>query len=756
MIENVTNSSAAVLTVGATGGKSWTMYELIIVVIFVLGMGLFKQIVLSVRGFFGFLFQRQKQGQKQEERIADAALKILKEGVVQELPNPSPWTLQHFYKHIKDNAQNPSLDPLEVLNRMQIMRVTPDIQVYNLLLEACITSKRFQTAYHVFMELKEPGSLVGPDVTTYNVYMKGILDAINSGEHVNLTMIAELLKEMRSKDIRANVDTFNAILDICAITGSNDLAWDYFVQMRRDYGLAPDLTTFSTIIRGIRTNDKTATWLGLLFEPLLAFVAQNTDSVDDVLINGVIDACGKLDSVDRMEQFVALLKEHHRTLPLAAYGKLITIYAQLKKGSKIAELHEELKGVQPGANEVTYGCLMEGYLKCGMVDRVEALYEELQRGHKELCNIVIYTTFIRALAKDYQFEKAMHIYQQLKGEARCRPNRIAYNALLDCCVKCQQYGKMSEIFEDMLAAAALVPDPNDPNSPSPDLITYSTLIKGMCKANCMDKAMELYEEMVRKGLELDEVLFNSLLDGFAKSRGCVDHSARIIQDMTRLKIKLSNYTYSILVKLYAKKGEVDKALGLLAQMRQDGVQPGVIVYTCLIQTCIKHKRVDKALETYSDMLQSLVRPDAVTYNTIVNGCIFSGRLLSACQILQQAMSEGIRLADDIYNNVLRNFLMNHKMTFAQKHEHATKVCNYISVNKIPVSQEYLSQVLSSFVFVQQPLQPVQQVQGIPMAPGVQYYYPYGAPGYYPYPYYPSYYPPTTPSSVYPNYKPKYH
>ena len=145
-------------------------------------------------------------------------------------------------------------------------------------------------------------------------------------------------------------------------------------------------------------------------------------------------------------------------------------------------------------------------------------------------------------------------------------------------------------------------------------------------------------------------------------------------------------------------------------MKLNGVLPGVIVYTCLLQACIKNKMVDKAIEIFNDMVANNVKPDKTAYNTIVNGCIFSGKLLSACNILLQAIDDNIVLHEDVYNNVLRNFMINHKMTSTQKHEYATKVCNYISIHKILVNQEYLSQVLNSFVFVQSATLQMHQAQ----------------------------------------------
>jgi pentatricopeptide repeat protein len=51
----------------------------------------------------------------------------------------------------------------------------------------------------------------------------------------------------------------------------------------------------------------------------------------------------------------------------------------------------------------------------------------------------------------------------------------------------------------------------------PDLITFSTLIKGFCKERNIDAAFKVLSEMKKCGIEADEVLYNSLLDGCFRS-----------------------------------------------------------------------------------------------------------------------------------------------------------------------------------------------------------------------------------------------
>eukprot|EP01022_Parablepharisma_sp_SALTPOND_P007959 TRINITY_DN1348_c0_g2_i1.p1 TRINITY_DN1348_c0_g2~~TRINITY_DN1348_c0_g2_i1.p1 ORF type:complete len:902 (-),score=72.16 TRINITY_DN1348_c0_g2_i1:2331-5036(-) len=734
----LTNASDVIVAQPIEAEKSWLKYELIMLLIFVLGLTgltLLKSILYYSRQILNFLSRPRAVPKKEEQDIAAAALKILRQSPGEEFKNSSPPSIQQLIQHIRDT---PHVEPIEVLNRLQRVGVFPDVRVYNTLLDTCITSKHFQTAYQLFMEIKEPSSLVSPDVATYNIYMRGIIEAINSGGYVDIGMIDELLKEMRGREISPNVATFNTILEVCAISGDSCRAWEYFVMMQRDYRIEPDASTYGIIVKGIRTNDKVAHYFEFFFPSLLGFIANKTEAVEDALINGIIDICGKFACADKIEQMMDILKKKQRKLALVTYGKLITIYGQLRKPHKIDVLFHEIKKVDVQPNEVTYGCIMEAYLRCGIYEKVEEVYHEVQSCGKCACNIVIYTTLIRALAKKRDFNNVISLYARLKNDSKCKLNRIAYNALLDCCVKCGQYDKMSEIFEDMLKSASERAAANgaalsDEDAIEPDLITYSTLIKGMCKAGAMHKAIALYEEMKRKGLELDEVLFNSLLDGFVKCDYHTHESEKIISDMKKLKIKFSNYTYSILIKLYTKNRLVEKALGVLDEMKKNGVSPGVIVYTCLLQACIKNKMIDRAIEIFNDMKENKVQPDKTAYNTIVNGCVFSGKLLAACGILAQAMTDNIILHEDVYNNVLRNFLINHKMTPAQKHEHATAVCNYVKLHKIPVNEDYFQQVLHGLVFTQPQMpmhaHPQSHYYGYYQPQGYYYYQPYYQGGY---------------------------
>lgn len=695
MNTSLTNISSVNVEFATESEGSWLKYELLMLFIFVLGLTLIKGISNYSRLILRLLSRSKVTVKKNDNPITSAALKLLRQSSSESSTNMSASSIFQLIK------ESPNVEPMEILNQLQRAGIFPDINVHNTLLDNFITERDFQKAYQLFMEIKEPSSLVSPDVNTYNIYLKGVLTSINSGGQVDISMIDELFKEMKKREIAPNTGTLNGILEICTVSGVTHKAWDYFITMQDTYRIEADSNTYGIIMRSIRSNDKSLQCFDEVFLSFMNFLIRSEGVVEDTLINVVVDVCGKFAYPEKIEELRIALRQKQRELSLITYGKIVTIYGQLHKSDKVDELLTEIKKLGLEFNEVTYGCIMEAYLRCGLYDKVEEIYNEVQSSKKFASNIIIHTTLIRALAKKRNFHKVIAHYDKLKNDPQCKFNRIAYNALLDCCVKCNQYEKMSEIFEDMLKAVAENKGTKlDGSDIEPDLITYSTLVKGMCKSGAIHKAISLYEEMKKKGLELDEVFFNSLLDGFVKCNCSIEESDKIINDMVKMKIKFSNYTYSILIKLYTKNKMLEKALGVLEEMKKNDIVPGVVVYTCLLQVCIKKRMINRAIELFKEMRANKVQPDRTAYNIIVSGCIFSGKLLAACNILSQAMAENIILHDDVYNNVLKNLPINQKMSWAQKHENATTICNYVRLHKIPVNEEYFQTVLNHLVFSQ--------------------------------------------------------
>merc|ERR1712151_1124438 len=159
-------------------------------------------------------------------------------------------------------------------------------------------------------------------------------------------------------------------------------------------------------------------------------------------------------------------------------------------------------------------------------------------------------------------------------------------------------------------------------------------IKGFAKNQKMQDALELYENLKTQEVELDEVLFNTLIDGFA----------RIGDDKKAIKIygiKGSAIIYSILIKMYCKINDITSALHYLNLYKTEKHKATIVPYSTLIQLFIKRKELNKAIELFEEIKKRGMKPDQVSYNFIINGCSFNKKREKAIEYLHESFKSEV-------------------------------------------------------------------------------------------------------------------
>merc|ERR1719473_2547498 len=197
----------------------------------------------------------------------------------------------------------------------------------------------------------------------------------------------------------------------------------------------------------------------------------------------------------------------------------------------------------------------------------------------------------------------------MKHEVPC--NTITYNTMLDACAKCCTMGRAEQVLKAMRTASV-----------QPDIISYSTIIKGHCVEGDVDKALAMLKEMrTDKTTEPDEITYNSFLDGCARQHR-VDEALAALEEMQAAGVNPSNFTLSILVKLLGQVRRLNQAFTLVEDLSaRHKFKPNVQVYTCLMQACIQNRKLDRALALHDQMVQTGCPPDEKLYTGLARGCL---------------------------------------------------------------------------------------------------------------------------------------
>lgn len=612
-------------------------------------------------------------------------------------------TTEDYNQLVKINEANEKLNPFELIEKMTKAHLSPDINTYNNLLNSCFIQGNFEYAEKLTEDLFDFASPVQPDLSTFNILLKGIsykIDYLNQDQQDDkdkqikaldkILSQMSVLSETSTTIIKPNDVTINTSLDILIKAGETKRAWELFENMEKNYGVKPDKYSFSTIIKALKYDpnpEKLEKAFGII--ELLKTESENKNN-DEIIFNCLIDVCVRLQLMDKAETLFQEMKDLKVEPTKVTYAILIKGYGQVYDLEKAFSIFEEMKLANLPPNEIVYGCLLNACVKCSNLEKVTAVYQEMKL-HKLEMNVVLYTTLIKAYTKVKDLNSALDVYYTMLSDSNVAPNIVVYNAILDCCVECQNTKKLNEIYQQIRDKA--INANNTDNTPQPDLITYSTVIKGYARAKDIEKVFDIYAFLKENidQFKLDEIIFNSILDGCAKT-GNYTRAMDIHKDMSDLNIQKSNVTYSILVKIYSNAGHENKAMAILEEMKLKGIKPGIIVYTCLIQTCLKNKKPHKAVELFEEM-KLTNKPDHVLYNTIINGCIYHQLFDAAAKYVIESFQRNIKIANDLYNTILYKLTANYcTLKHEKKIEYTSTIIRLAKEKMVNINEDASAKV----------------------------------------------------------------
>jgi len=493
---------------------------------------------------------------------------------------------------------------LGVFNRLKSHGVPLNSIIYNCLLDACVQCNDLSGALEHFETMKKMDFV---DVVSYNTVLKAYL-GLNKIEEAQ-----GLLREMASRGLPANKVTYNELLHARVLAKDRRGMWALIDEMKRA-GVKANAVTCSILLKSL-TEHSHATDA----EKVMDLVVQTEEQMDEVLFSSVIEACIRLRRLDLLSSMMQKFDKRGHSLSLTAptYGSMIKAFGQSRDIERIWDLWHEMgsRGVKPTA--ITLGCMVDALVMNNRVDEAWKLIHELldDEEMKASVNTVIFSTVLKGFAMIRQTDRVFAVHAEMV-ERQIPCNTITYNTMFDACARCGAMNHVPQLLEDMRNSRA-----------DPDIITYSTLVKGFCLSGDVDRAFRVLEEMKSDGkFSPDEIMYNSLLDGCAKLHR-VEDAQKLLEDMQEYGVNPSNYTLSILVKLFGRTRRLNQAFKIVEEISaKNGLRPNIHVYTCLMQACIQNRQLDRALTLHDTMVtEGGIYVDEKCYSVLVRGCLQAGR-----------------------------------------------------------------------------------------------------------------------------------
>ncbi|KAL0358545.1 UNVERIFIED_CONTAM: putative pentatricopeptide repeat-containing protein [Sesamum angustifolium] len=298
--------------------------------------------------------------------------------------------------------------------------------------------------------------------------------------------------------------------------------------------------------------------------------------------------------------------------------------AMIKGLVKLGDLKSARKvfDVMPSRNEVSFTTLIDGYAKAGDMVAARSLFDELPQK-----DVVSWSALMSGYVENGKpvgsLELAKWIESYMKNESFDLRRAHVAAALVDMNAKCGNMERATILFREM---------------PKRDLISYCSMIQGLCIHSRGPQAVLLFDRMIDEGIRPDDVAFTVILTACSHA-GLEDDGCRLFDLMIHnYSISPSPDHYACMVNLLGKSGKVQAAYELI---QSTPVETHAGAWGALLGACRLHGDMDLG-EVVAHRLFELEPHNAGNYVLLSNIYAEADRWLNVFHLRDRMSERGVR------------------------------------------------------------------------------------------------------------------
>jgi len=554
---------------------------------------------------------------RMERALMNAALRCGRSELAKHLLESSPSDVAKHIAMIRSCAAEGNLQgAIDVFESLKQSGVDLNSIVYNTVLDACVQCNDLKAA-EAWMERTKEAKMT--DVVSFNTLIKAHL--FNN----NLDKARGLMEEMRLAGLQPNRVTFNELINAAVQQqGARGQIWEIVAEMKT-VGITPNQVTCSILLKHLNAHSaeddilKTMDLIKAMEEPM-----------DEVLLSSVVEACVRIGKPDLLADRLQQLKGSDQVAVNGShtFGSLIKAYGHAKDVDGVWRCWKEMRSRHIKPTSITLGCMVEAVVNNGDTEGAYELIHQMQDDEqcRDALNSVIYCSVLKGFTREKKIDRVWAVYEEMNRK-NVELSIVTYNTLIDACARCGRMEHVASVVENMKT-----------HKIKPNVITYSTMLKGHCQNGDIQMGFSILEQMRKEArLKPDEIMYNSLLDGCAQNN-LVEEGLHLLDEMQKEGVQPSNFTLSILVKLMNRARRLDHAFSMVTDItKKYNFRPNVHVYTNLVQACISNHQLPRGMSVLEQMVRERIQPDSRTYMILVRASISKNQFEQAVGLLRGAL-----------------------------------------------------------------------------------------------------------------------
>lgn len=421
-----------------------------------------------------------------------------------------------------------------------------------------------------------------------------------------------------SVGVELSAEQCNAILkrlDESRTSGDGVKTVSFFEWMRRLGKLERNARAYNVAVRAL---SRKGDWEGveeLIWEMKNKFGSQLSFQV----FNTIIYACCKRNLVQLGAKWFRMMLDFEVEPNIATFGMLMGLY---RKGWNVEEAEFTFSQMRKCGVvcESAYSAMVTIYTRLGLYEKAEIVID-LMRKDEVVHNLENWLVILNAYSQQGKLEDAEKVLVSMEKEG-FGPNIVAYNTMITGYGKASNMDAAQRVFMNMRNVGL-----------DPDETTYRSMIEGWGRADNYEEARRFYNELKRLGYKPNSSNLFTLIRLQAK-HGDEEGAIGTLDDMVETGCQYSSML-GILLHAYESAGKVDKVPLLLKGSFYQHVLVNQNSCSTLVLAYVKHQLVDDAMKVLSDKKWHDPRYEDNLYHLLICSCKEAGLLEDAVKVYSQ-------------------------------------------------------------------------------------------------------------------------
>ncbi|GAU24454.1 hypothetical protein TSUD_319310 [Trifolium subterraneum] len=492
----------------------------------------------------------------------------------------------------------------------------------------------------------------------------------------------EALELLNKKDILLTSDSVRALVRSYSYAGHTNKAIEAFGRMR-ELGIIPDAHMYNTILRDVLRKQ--------LFELALALyntMVKCNVVLDEYAYNMLIDGFCKSGNIKGAREMVDEMQKANLAPNALSYTSVLYGLCQVKKN--MDEAYKWFNAMKEDGflpDVVSCNVLLNGYCQVGRLDEAVSFVWSMKRDGFSL-NRNGYCSLINGFFRARRYSEAHAWYTRMFKEGIV-PDVVTYGIMIRGLSDEGRVGEAVRMLDEM-TQIGLTPDAHCYNAiikglcdigllnraqslrleiSQENVYTHTIIIGEMCKRGMIDEAQELFHRI--KKLELgfvpSVVTFNTLISGLCKAH-------KLKEAILLCYTMETGRTYSLFLSgpdLHKKlqqmceAGQFLDAYELLTLINSR-VKPDIITYNILINACCRAREIQRAFHLFEELKKIGLSPDCVTYGTLIKGLYIVNKEEEASIFFNRMQEDGYEPTLEVYRTLMTWLCKKSKVLLAFK------------------------------------------------------------------------------------------